>query len=354
MSRQKVSINNLICSNLFARASLPVRLRPEHQGSSQAATSSVAFGVPARSVAVCGPIHHSSLLHLAINHVNGHSKASGPASNPEQAQPKRQVLIFTPSEASLRRSIVQEHDTSIVGINTDSHKSMALSRITIKELPTVAHLKYFLATMYTSDKHGQARKAYDDIGGAAKADPSWLEHEPSLVVLHNASDYILQDAEQSGVDAFASILALFTTACQSAFSRPPLLVLHDSQVFSIDMPVVSPRIARTARARRSTRDSYDDGDDEADSFALDKINLGDVLPLFFDWTARAEPRTSQARQQGQNAEAADSRQWFVIKFAPSRRRLVDGACKPFDLTYIVAENEAAEIDEEGVQVQPLG
>ncbi|KAK4054819.1 hypothetical protein OIV83_000743 [Microbotryomycetes sp. JL201] len=223
-----------------------------------------------------------------------------------------------------------------------------------RELPTAAHLKYFLATMYTSEKTERARKAFNDVAGSLKTDPSALEHAPTLVVLHNATDYVSDDTEQSGVDEFTSILALFMSSCQAAFANPPFLVLHDRQVFSLEMPVVSPRIAtRPLRARRDTTDSSMQDHEDAGASSGDRINLGDVLSFFFDWTARAESRSSQTRQLGQDSDG-DSRQWFVIKFAPSRRRMVSGACQPFDLTYVVVESDAAETDEVGVSVQLVG
>ncbi|KAK4058116.1 hypothetical protein OIO90_000855 [Microbotryomycetes sp. JL221] len=249
-----------------------------------------------------------------------------------------------------------------------SQLAQALNLITIKYLPTLAHLKYFLTSMHTAAQLDTARPAFDEIGGANQRDPSLLEHEPTLVILHNASEYLADDAEQHGIDAYASILALFTTTCSNAFSRCPFLVLHDRQVFSLELPVVGPRVAKSARQRRISAtntvqmiDVDDDDDDDKSDVVVEKMNLGDVLPYFFDWTARAESRTSSSRQNGAEAAVAssgdDTRRWFVIKYAPSKRRLihnVDPAPKPFEATFVVSDSDVAESGEEGRVIQPVG
>jgi hypothetical protein len=79
-----------------------------------------------------------------------------------------------------------------------------LDLTTRSQLQTSAHLTYFLSTLYTNDTPGAA--SYAAWAGAVPPvvanrtslapDPSYQDQPPTLVILHNPSDYLAEEQAQ--------------------------------------------------------------------------------------------------------------------------------------------------------------
>lgn len=83
----------------------------------------------------------------------------------------------------------------------------------LRYLPTTAHLRYFLMTLYTYDSPITAHEAYvantsinttntnntnntNTKGKSKENDPSYLQKVPTLVILHDLSIYLAEDENQ--------------------------------------------------------------------------------------------------------------------------------------------------------------
>lgn len=74
------------------------------------------------------------------------------------------------------------------------------------ELPTSAHLRYFLSTFYANDTSGAAAHwawtsslptSAAKEGAFAVPDPSYVRTPPTLVILHNPSEYLAESQAQT-------------------------------------------------------------------------------------------------------------------------------------------------------------
>ncbi|ORY85335.1 hypothetical protein BCR35DRAFT_351662 [Leucosporidium creatinivorum] len=317
---------------------------------------------PCSSVALSGPLPHSSLLHLALHHLHEEPATASQTTEGGQAVPTRQqldtarerrVLILTSDQALLRDQLADERDVSLVGTRRNTDQAGLLDRIEIKHLPTSAHLTYFLTTVYTHSSPASARKAFVETGAKVSVDPSYLPFPPTLVVLHNASEYLAEDsAQRAGLEAFGSVLALFSsTFAYLTPSSPPLLVLHDRAALSLSTPVIPPHLSRPHKRRRKGASSSDDADEPAGPPPeADKLGLEEVVAYFFDWIGHVERiPTSPTSVLG------EAQKTFVLTLSPSKRRLppsVDLVQAEYSVTQLEALDAAAE--EEGVQIELVG
>jgi hypothetical protein len=96
---------------------------------------------PCSSVALSGPLPHSSLLHLALHHLHEELASATQSTEGVQAAPARQqldearerrVLILTSDEALLREQLADERDVSLVGSRRSADQTRLLDRIDIK------------------------------------------------------------------------------------------------------------------------------------------------------------------------------------------------------------------------------
>lgn len=179
------------------------------------------------SVGLSGLLPASSLLHLALHHLRGApqdpprpSKRRRLDYNAEQA---RHVLILTSDQDALRRELLLEREVSIAGDTHHVETVRLLNRIEIKyvhagsfrvwcgavfvnrrmlsilssrNLPTSAHLTYFLTTCYTHEHVLTSAVAFKGSAPQGTIDPSFLPRSPSLVLLHNPSAYLAEDVLQ--------------------------------------------------------------------------------------------------------------------------------------------------------------
>ncbi len=121
------------------------------------------------------------------------------------------------------------------------------------------------------------------------ADPSYLPTFPTLVILHNPSDYLAEEqAQQGGVEAYANILAQFraTFAQQAQTSsqttKPPIVILHDRAATELSVPLLAPHHRPPKKPRLTDRD------EEAKRPEEDRVPLAQIIRLFFDQVAVAE------------------------------------------------------------------
>lgn len=96
---------------------------------------------PCSSVALSGPLPHSSLLHLALHHL--HEEPATPTQSTEGASAatarqqldearERRVLILTSDQALLRDQLADERDIALAGNRRSAEQVRLLDRIDIK------------------------------------------------------------------------------------------------------------------------------------------------------------------------------------------------------------------------------
>ncbi|SCV68703.1 BQ2448_824 [Microbotryum intermedium] len=275
----------------------------------------------ARSIALTGPLPTSSVLHLAVAHLrgrsvnddddddddDGHSQESLEARREEQAtDDRRHVLVLTSDQAKWRDSLIRENDTSLFSTSTrsvDASFVSCLDRVEIKHLPTSEHLLYFLTTIYSHAEHLKANQAFVETGTRSKNDPSYLPIVPTLVVLHNPSEYLAESQAQSaGLEAYTSLLALAS----------PLLVLVDNDALILEQPLLASHLAQPRRKRKVDEEEgrLGQGDVAEERQHIERMRLLNVLPYFYDWVGIVEP----VQQEPDPSQRALT---FVMTYTPS-------------------------------------
>lgn len=93
----------------------------------------------------------------------------------------------------------------------------------ISYLPTSAHLTYFLATAYVStDSAAQdAYAAFAETGAKARLDPSCLRYAPTLVILHDPSEYLDEPANMRYIPLRRLLLSTLAKATRLAAPESP-------------------------------------------------------------------------------------------------------------------------------------
>ncbi|SGY31941.1 BQ5605_C002g01284 [Microbotryum silenes-dioicae] len=299
--------------------------------------ASVPTLLKARSIALTGPLPTSSVLHVAVAHLRGHSSEGDhdddhsqhsleARQDDDQVGPERRhVLVLTSDQAKWRDSLIRESDTSLFSTSTrsvDASFVSYLDRVEIKHLPTSEHLLYFLTTVYSHAEHLLASQVFIESGTRNKSDPSYLPTVPTLVVLHNPSEYLAESqAQNDGIEAYTSLLALFDSAftrlsprqvsvssslgsssshLTSTFSSdieprrsPPLLVLVDNDALILEQALLAPHLAQPRRKRKAEYEErrFEQGE-PPDERHIEQMRLLSVLPYFYDWVGIVEPGLS--------------------------------------------------------------
>ncbi|GAA5971891.1 hypothetical protein JCM3765_000001 [Sporobolomyces pararoseus] len=198
----------------------------------------------------------------------------------------RHVLILTPDLAVLRRELALENDGSIFGRSRDAHRTALLEKITFKHLPTSAQLNYFLATFYgpSNPRATELHSTYTSSDSALKADPSYLSIEPTMVILHSPSTYLNESIHSdSGIEGYASMLALFVSTFSNSFKSSLAIVLLDPLANSVSLPFIPPHLVKS-RKRRRLLDNHEGGTD-SEEVEVEKLPLRQAIERFFDCVA---------------------------------------------------------------------
>ncbi|GAA6059107.1 hypothetical protein JCM10212_002078 [Sporobolomyces blumeae] len=230
-------------------------------------------------------------LHAALHDHGGDDDGnSNSISRLSRNAPERHVLVLTHDLPKFRAHLAEENDVSLFGRSVDAATSKLLDRITIKHLPTRAHLEYFLATCYDTSNPDRiaANDAYQSSTSATRSDPSYLPFESTLVILHNASDYLDDSSNDGcGIEGYASILALFRSTFSSQSTIPPLLALLESFATTKTLSILPLRLQPPSSKRRRTDhdtgdDEGEDDDDELEGDDTPRLPLKTVIERFFD------------------------------------------------------------------------
>ncbi|GAA5831299.1 hypothetical protein JCM3766R1_003002 [Sporobolomyces carnicolor] len=207
----------------------------------------------------------------------------------------RHVLVMTPDIGSLRRELAAENDTSLFGRARDSARTALLQRITFKNLPTSAHFKYFLASLYdvTNSKAEELYTSYCRDTPRSSEDPSYLPFKPSMVILHSPSLYLAENTlADAGIEAYAAMLALFVSSFSSAENPLPMTVLVDPVASTSSLPLIPPRLAQSRKRPRHSSETAprpDNGEQDVETLPL-KI----AVARFFDCVAETGPALNTA------------------------------------------------------------
>ncbi|BGP29030.1 hypothetical protein JCM10296v2_000766 [Rhodotorula toruloides] len=348
-----------------------------------ASTSSAQpVAIPAASVAFIGPLPDSSLIHLALNHLRAgeapdylsndeeglSEKARGKrrdyevekdveaeeqGGGPSRSAPKqsRRVLILTPERETLRDELARDSDVSLFGMRRDGETTRLLDMIDIRYLPTSAHLTYFLASAYvSSDPAAQdAYAAHTETGARNRLDPSCLPYAPTLVVLHDPSEYLDEPANASaGVAAYGSILAHFVSAFSRLSSPPPRLVLFDPLASPLSTHILPAHLRSSRKGKKRSQDADETGNDAAvEAEERDTVPLRRIIERFFDWVGESEELPSLGpAYQGRETHA------FLLTCRPSPRtaaRLPPKQAQSISLEYRLhrLEDDDPDGEEEG-------
>ncbi|KAI5479331.1 hypothetical protein MNV49_003850 [Pseudohyphozyma bogoriensis] len=193
--------------------------------------------LPRANVALFGPcLPASSLLHIATAHLRTALALDEPQSPTDLSETARgkqratpRVLILTPSRDGLLRSLADENDLALSEKRCGAETSRLLESVDIKTLPSPPALTYFLTTAFSHSGHEKPHKAFSESGSSKNTDPSYLPIPPSLVILHNPSDYL--KTEDGGSESYTSLLALFVSTFTSLSpSTCVSLLLTDSRL----------------------------------------------------------------------------------------------------------------------------
>ncbi|KDE06065.1 hypothetical protein MVLG_03617 [Microbotryum lychnidis-dioicae p1A1 Lamole] len=290
--------------------------------------ASVPTLLKARSIALTGPLPTSSVLHVAVAHLRGHSSEGDhdddhsqhsleARQDDDQVGPERRhVLVLTSDQAKWRDSLIRESDTSLFSTSTrsvDASFVSYLDRVEIKHLPTSEHLLYFLTTVYSHAEHLLASQVFIESGTRNKSDPSYLPTVPTLVVLHNPSEYLAESqAQNDGIEAYTSLLALFDSAFTRLSPRsPPLLVLVDNDALILEQALLAPHLAQPRRKRKAEYEErrFEQGE-PPDERHIEQMRLLSVLPYFYDWVGIVEPVQ-------QEPDPSQPSLTFVMTYTPS-------------------------------------
>ncbi|GAA6007068.1 hypothetical protein JCM11491_001495 [Sporobolomyces phaffii] len=287
-----------------------------------ASTSGARDTLESSTLALIGNLPSSSLLHFALNHLGRQDaiqsiaepqlsdKARGKQRAVDDSDPRdversefaakqqagstlqndtdlRHVLVLTPNLATLRRSLVAENDFTLFGQATDADRIALLQRITFKNLPTSAQLTYFLASRYDPE-NPLAPELYStyasDLPSRAE-DPSFLPSKPTLVILHSPSTYLAETVhEDSGIEGYASMLALFVSTFAHASKSAPQVVLLDPAASTISLPIIPRHLAAQSRKRQRA-----DPDDDNDAAEVERLALVTAIERFFRCVAQVFP-----------------------------------------------------------------
>ncbi|KAK4703375.1 hypothetical protein P7C70_g2840, partial [Phenoliferia sp. Uapishka_3] len=201
--------------------------------------------VLASSLALVGPLPASSLLHLALNHLRSHrpdnSSDDGVEKQIAHERGSAHVLVLSSSRTGWRDALVKERDSALFGDETEPDVADLLEKIEFKYLSTSSHLRYFLATAYTHASLPAPYNAFTTANPKLKVDPSYLPIAPTLVVLHNPSDYLAEEGKSN-------------------------------QASAIDLPIIPPH--RETHRRREA---------EGAGASQNRVGLTRVLAYFFDY-----------------------------------------------------------------------
>ncbi|KAJ8296783.1 hypothetical protein OF846_000065 [Rhodotorula toruloides] len=312
-----------------------------------ASTSSAQrVALPASSLAFIGPLPDSSLIHLALNHlragevpdylsdddgglsekargkrreyeveedVEAEEQGGGPSRG--ASKQSRRVLIVTPEREALRKELARDPDVSLFGLRRDGETTRLLDLIDIRYLPSSAHLTYFLATAYLPSNPA-AQDAYAESGAKNRPDPSCLPYAPTLVILHDPSEYLDEPANASaGAAAYGSFLAHFVSAFSGLSSPPPRLVLFDPLASPLSTHIL-PAHLRSSRKGKKRPHDVDETSNGApvEAEERDMIPLRRVIERFFDWVGESEELPSLGlAYQGRETSA------FLLTCRPSPR-----------------------------------
>ncbi|GAA6005680.1 hypothetical protein JCM10207_005293 [Rhodosporidiobolus poonsookiae] len=292
---------------------------PQHLVHSSPSISQSVPALPASSVALFGHLPHSSILHLALNHLRfqdaqpdltpalsekarGKQRAKDDEADEDDefAFPRRKtdstgrVLVLTPDAGVFRDELIKEGDVSLFGARRDAETARLLDLVDIRELPTSSHFTYFCNTCYpaSSPFAGEAYAAYlAEVGPNAPLDPSYLPHEPTMVILHALSDYLEEEQyKQGGLESYASLLALFLSTFSSLSEHTrPLLILHDALASRYTLPILPAHLTSTSKKRPRAGDAGG-GQEEEDEEGEDdrnRLSLRRIAERFFDWVGEA-------------------------------------------------------------------
>ncbi|BGP21824.1 AMP-binding domain-containing protein [Rhodotorula toruloides] len=340
------------------------------------------FALTAASLAFIGPLPDSSLIHLAVNHLRAGEPSDYLAGDVKELSEKargkrpeyeveeglesedqgrspmrsaqtqlRRVLILTSEREALREELARDPDVSLFGLRRDGETTRLLDMIDIRYCPTSAHLTYFLATAYvSSDPAAQdAYVAYAETGAKNRLDPSCLPYPPTLVILHNPSEYLDEPANASaGVAAYGSILAHFVSAFSSLNSPPPRLVLFDPLASPLSTYILPAHLRSSRQGKKRSRDAEETSNGAiVEAEERDMVPLRKIIERFFDWVGEAEELPSRGpAYQGRETHA------FLLTCHPSPRtasRLPPKQVQSIGLEYRLHRigDDNAEGEEEG-------
>ncbi|RPD81017.1 hypothetical protein L226DRAFT_126967 [Lentinus tigrinus ALCF2SS1-7] len=143
-----------------------------------------------QSLLVKGLYHASAPIHLLLSHT---------ADDPEA-----RAIILTPRRDAFKNDLVDLNDAFITEYGGHGRNAAAAQRVEIFYPPSLAHLRMLLSMLHE----------YDDVLHHAK---TTLDTAPTLLVLHEISEYFTAQASDATVSAYLSVIssALALTASWS-------------------------------------------------------------------------------------------------------------------------------------------
>lgn len=114
---------------MFSGSFSPADLFPQSDVRSRSISTS--------SLALCGPLPHSSMLHLALNHLRSPAPLSDLDEPPEEHQSQvpdleSRVLVLSPDRAGWRDALVAERDVTLFGADAEPGLLGLLDRVEFK------------------------------------------------------------------------------------------------------------------------------------------------------------------------------------------------------------------------------
>ncbi|GAA5862819.1 hypothetical protein JCM8547_006559 [Rhodosporidiobolus lusitaniae] len=347
-------------------------------------TSQSSLAVPASSVALLGPLPISSLLHISLNHLRGEEMPKSPVSpmrerskgkqrasdddekkeqdlppRPARKLKERRVLILTPDRDVLRDELSKEGDVSLLGARRSGETARLLDSVDIRHLPSSAHLTYFLTTCYTyfSPSSSDAYSAYLATKPLSKLDPSYLPYDPTMVILHAPSDYLEEEGNQgAGIEAYASLLALFCLTFSQLCASPPFLVLYDSLASRFSLSILPLHLSSGKRKpkKRSfeASEAGEGGEQSAEEDDVDRVQLRRIAERFFDWVGEAHEVSRE--QSALGAPSITTYVLFLSATAQTVALLPAHEKRKVEVEYVASEvdvEDESETEEGGMRVE---
>ncbi|KAI0720198.1 hypothetical protein C8T65DRAFT_705824 [Cerioporus squamosus] len=131
------------------------------------------------SLLVKGLYHASAPVHLLISHT---------ADDPEA-----RAILLTPRRDAIKNDLVDLNDAWISEYSGHGRNAAAAQRIEMFYPPSLAHLRLLLSMLHE----------YDDVLHHAK---TTLDTAPTLLVLHEISDYFTAQSSDATVSAYLSVI----------------------------------------------------------------------------------------------------------------------------------------------------